>query len=903
MPLIPETWLDSQIVNTTLTGTQSQPDIAQLANGNILVTWASDHVTGDGSPAGTEVFGQIYDPLGTPIGSEFRINQTSNEDDERDSDIVALPGGGFIVLYHDSDIDGLGGSNIRLEEFDAAGAPVSESAGVVFDNFAPGFPNFANPRGAASSATSVMIVYDRIEAATTSVFFRIYDPTTNNYGTETSLITGQRTQNADIAVLSNGNYVVAAERIDQTAPLDNSIVYRIMNPAGTSVLGPSFVTGTNTDGTSDSDVSVTALTGGGFVLVWTQAGVDIDIQARVYDAAGVLTGATSIDAAGITNENNEPVVVGLTDGTFVVIYDNDETGVQTASHRSATGAALGSFDLEGASFAMSAVALADGRFAVTYILESDNEIHMEILDTRDNANFSVYTPDSQQIGTVGDDVFTASADNSFGYDGNDTITDGSGVNNIFGGNGDDTIIMVGVQSGEIVDGGSGINRLVGTIIFSGTIYDLGAGTVTDGSVVQSVLNFRHVTGSGADETLRGTALANSIDGGAGNDMLNGRGGADNMTGGTGNDVFFVNTQGDTIVETIGEGTADRVSSAVSYVLAAGQEVEFLTTTSAVGMKLIDLTGNEFGQRIVGNAGANALSSGVGAGAADTLVGLGGSDFYGIFNSGDIIVEAAGGGNNDRVAATVSFALAADDDIEVMTTANSGGTDAINLTGNALSQRIIGNNGVNNLSSGASGAFDTLIGLGGSDTYRVFNAGDIVVENAGSGTNDRVVAAVTFTLAANDDIELLSTSGAAGVSPINLTGNALAQRIIGNAGDNWLTGLGGSDTLTGGLGADTFVFNTAPGAANLDRINDFNVADDTIRLDDAVFAGLAVGTLGAAAFAANLTGDAADALDRIIYETDTGRVYFDADGNGAGARVQFATLTASLAVTNADFFVF
>ena len=93
------------------------------------------------------------------------------------------------------------------------------------------------------------------------------------------------------------------------------------------------------------------------------------------------------------------------------------------------------------------------------------------------------------------------------------------------------------------------------------------------------------------------------------------------------------------------------------------------------------------------------------------------------------------------------------------------------------------------------------------------------------------------------------------------------------------------------------------STNVDRISDFNVDRDTISLDDLVFTGLAAGILGASAFAANLTGSATGALDRIIYETDTGRVYFDADGNGVGSRVHFATLTANLVLTNADFFVF
>ena len=142
----------------------------------------------------------------------------------------------------------------------------------------------------------------------------------------------------------------------------------------------------------------------------------------------------------------------------------------------------------------------------------------------------------------------------------------------------------------------------------------------------------------------------------------------------------------------------------------------------------------------------------------------------------------------------------------------------------------------------------------------------------------------------------------GPANINGTGNGLANTLVGNGANNQLNGGLGNDTMTGGLGTDTFVFSTALGATNIDRITDFSVADDTIRLDDAVFAGLSTGGLAASAFAANLTGAASDALDRIIYETDTGRLYFDADGNGAGARIHFATLAANVPLTNADFVV-
>jgi serralysin len=217
--------------------------------------------------------------------------------------------------------------------------------------------------------------------------------------------------------------------------------------------------------------------------------------------------------------------------------------------------------------------------------------------------------------------------------------------------------------------------------------------------------------------------------------------------------------------------------------------------------------------------------------------------------------------------------------------------------------------------GLDGA-DRMEGGAGNDRYIVDNAGDVVIEANGGGA-DHVTSSVSFSLA-GQFVEQLTLSGSGN---INGTGNSLANTITGNAGNNTLDGGNGNDTLsggagrdalnggagkdtlTGGNGGDFFVFNTALNAStNVDTITDFNVAADTIRIDNAVFAGLANGTLAAAAFKANTTGNAGDASDRIIYETDTGKLFFDTDGTGASGKIQFATLDPGLALTNADFVV-
>lgn len=127
-------------------------------------------------------------------------------------------------------------------------------------------------------------------------------------------------------------------------------------------------------------------------------------------------------------------------------------------------------------------------------------------------------------------------------------------------------------------------------------------------------------------------------------------------------------------------------------------------------------------------------------------------------------------------------------------------------------------------------------------------------------------------------------------------------LWGEDGADTLVGGAGNDSLTGGAGLDSFRFNTALSATtNVDRVADFVAADDRFQLDDAVFAG--IGPTGALATGAFRLGAAAgDANDRIVYNSATGQLFFDADGNGAGAQVLFATLTASPTVTAADFVI-
>ena len=189
----------------------------------------------------------------------------------------------------------------------------------------------------------------------------------------------------------------------------------------------------------------------------------------------------------------------------------------------------------------------------------------------------------------------------------------------------------------------------------------------------------------------------------------------------------------------------------------------------------------------------------------------------------------------------------------------------------------------------------------NDSYEVDDAGDVITEKLNQGT-DKVNSNLTYTLSAN--IENLTLTGEAS---INGTGNGQANVIIGNAAVNQLKGGAGNDTidgkagnniLTGGLGNDNFKFTVAD---HIDKITDYNVTNDTIQLENSIFTALtATGTLAADQFKVGV--QASDANDFIVYNNTTGALLYDADGNGVGTAQQIATLSAGLAMTNADIVV-
>jgi Ca2+-binding RTX toxin-like protein len=434
---------------------------------------------------------------------------------------------------------------------------------------------------------------------------------------------------------------------------------------------------------------------------------------------------------------------------------------------------------------------------------------------------------------------------------------------------------------NVLDGATGTDTVSYAFASTGVTVSLASAgaQATGGSGTDTLLSIENLIGSGFNDSLIGNTGNNTLDGGIG---------ADTMNGGLGNDTFIVDNAGDYITELAGQGIDTVMSSVTRYL---GNYQENLTLT---GVGTINGYGNSDNNVLTGNSAANVLSGNAGA---DTMSGGAGDDTYYVENVGDVVTESAASGK-DTVNSSISYTLTADVEWLVLTGA------AITGTGNNLNNFLVGNGGNNTLDGGAGA--DTMNGGLGDDTFIVDNAGDYITELAGQGI-DTVMSSVTRYLGSNQENLTLTGANAINGYGFNddnlLRGNSAANVLSGGGGADTLAGGLGNDSLSGGNGADKFQFDSAPGVGNVDTLSDFLSGTDLVQLAQANFSSLAVGAVAADAFVAGAGySTAADADDRLIYNTNNGVLFYDADGLGGDAAVPFAVLIGHPTLLSTDFIV-
>ena len=337
---------------------------------------------------------------------------------------------------------------------------------------------------------------------------------------------------------------------------------------------------------------------------------------------------------------------------------------------------------------------------------------------------------------------------TYGLDGDDTIYTGrSNLDSLYGGNGDDTLIIKFYTADQVnyFDGGSGIDTLVigKRILRTDPMPDVSI-DLTAYVSVENVLS----NSDSANATIWGTNGANVLGALSSNARLYGREGNDTLQ-------FFNNNASSTFDGGTGYDTLD-CSSVTGALLDMTQRVDAEGVAS--GTYSVELViGSASGDTVTGNVEDNRIE---GRSGNDAIDGAQGNDtLYG--NDGDDTLD--GGTGNDWL---------------------SGGRGVNVLHGGVGSDTFIANLGA-----------DTMYGGIGNDRYTISIGGTTIVELAGEGI-DQVFTFVDMILA--DNVERLTSKGL----DLSLTGNALGNLVLGDAGANMILGGGGDDILRGGNGDDT-----------------------------------------------------------------------------------------------------
>ncbi|MCP1561900.1 UNVERIFIED_ORG: Ca2+-binding RTX toxin-like protein [Methylobacterium sp. SuP10 SLI 274] len=499
-----------------------------------------------------------------------------------------------------------------------------------------------------------------------------------------------------------------------------------------------------------------------------------------------------------------------------------------------------------------------------------------------------------------------SIENAVGSRFNDTIIAGTGSQWLQGRDGDDVLRVVpGDVSRIILDGGNGSDTVSYEDAGTGYYIDLSAQeTWNFGNRGDKLVSIENAIGTRFNDRMDGTAGNNLLRGGAGNDIINGWDGNDELDGGDFEDVIsggngddlliggngFDTLRGDAGNDTLYGGNEDDTldGGSGSNILNGGNGTDTATFESAATGYIVDLNAQRTWNGSIGDILAS-IENAVGSRFNDTLIsgagtthleGRDGDDVLRVVPSNVSRIILDGGNGSDTVSyedAGTGYYI----DLSAQETWNFGNrgdklVSIENAIGTRFNDRMDGTAG-NNLLRGGAGN-DTINGWDGNDELDGGDSEDVL--NGGTG-NDVIIGGV-----GNDTIY----------------GGLGNDTIYGGDGNDTISDLAGYDLIYGGSGSDTFVF-AKKDFGTPDYIRDFTVGSDILYIDDfRGFDDYYDGVLAENMFK-DITKAPIDADDIMIYNRNTGELFYDIDGGGSEGAVLFVILDNKAALSHKDIWIY
>lgn len=491
MTSTPTTVTEALIMNKTgATGTGT----LTLPNSNGLVIYAT-------GPDHRIVFkGQQFDEIGRKVGGEITF-AFKDQPTTKEFDVVVLTNGNVVITTESKD---------DIEFRPLVGVfDVTTAGGTV----SPLRENHTDAVGANFFDTAITGLGDGFIVHTLASAFGIKnlkaEENSNDTVKNVRSFSGNDDATIDSTTLANGKVVLA---LDRDGRQDSNGEINILLLDEKRNLDREVKIGNTQD--NNFDVTVEALAGGGFVVAWAETDDnDTDIVMQVFDAAGnTVAAAREVGFQDTARaNNNEPSIVALDDGGFILFYDKDAGTPEIRGQRfDARGNEVGE-DFQVAAengSQISATTLEFGRIAVSF--QSTNPATGQLV-----AKTEILTVVNEIKGGRADrnDVLvgTDDVDRIDGFGGNDRLDGGKGDDFLFGGDGND--VLLGRAGNDRMFGGAGGDRMLGQ----------GGDDL--------------LSGGGGSDTLFGGGGNDVLDGGADEDVLSGDAGNDVLSGGAGADTF------------------------------------------------------------------------------------------------------------------------------------------------------------------------------------------------------------------------------------------------------------------------------------------------------------------------------------------------------------------------------
>ncbi|ODH00675.1 hypothetical protein A4S05_03805 [Nostoc sp. KVJ20] len=435
-------------------------------------------------------------------------------------------------------------------------------------------------------------------------------------------------------------------------------------------------------------------------------------------------------------------------------------------------------------------------------------------------------------------------------------------------------------------------------------------------------------GLSGNDILRGGDGNNILNGGDGNDTLNGGTGNNTLNGGNGNDSLNFDSLSTLVTQTVDGGAGNDIlsfsySSATTGITSTFNPATNITVISSTAdttvfsyknIEQLNITGTDYDDYLVGSNGNDTLRPGNGN---DTVDGGAGDDFLNIsLSTGDHLLN--GGNGNDSLQAFSyiydEFGNYVQGSISGDNTLNGGaGDDILNVYGSTGDNLLDGDDGNDLLSAVNTSGENTLKGGVGNDTLGISGStgnnlldggdgNDSLIASGASGNNTLKGGVGNDTLDGSFSAGNNLLDGGDGNDSLIASSSSGNNTLKGGNGDDTLRGNYGNDSLYGEGGTDTFVFDTFFNEGGFNLIRDFDATNELIQVSAAGFGGgLSAGVLKTSQF--TLGESATTSSQRFIYNSTTGALFFDQDGNaGAFTQVQFAELSTGLSLTNNNFVV-